>query len=479
MEAEHQAPSPDQTPQPSLDQTSEPTPELTPEPTPARRWSWLDTHGPVVGALLVFVPLVALYLLTANATRVQANDAIATALPAHQFVTEGNLTMDAYEDAPWLREGSDGRMVSNRFPGTVFLAVPAMWLHHQIAGDEFSHFPGAITASVVTAAAMAVLYLVLRHVTSPGRALAATFVAGLATSTWSISADTLWTHGPTQLFLGLSLLGLATERWARSGLALGFAVFTRPPTAVIAATLGLGELLRLRRLAPALRIGAVSLLGVGALVLYNWQVHGTPDPVGGYNPDHLNRIATMTVPRYLQNVAGTFLSPGRGVLVLSPFLLLLLPGLRRGWREVPGWGRTAAVAGVLYLLFHLRINRFSGGFDFITYRLTLEPLTMAAPLLVASYLAWVRARRWRLGTFWALVGLSFGIHAVAAHATSRDVDAGPWTFGELFNAIAHTHPVLLGLLAVAVPLGWWLGRRLYREPKPEPEPAATLEPVAP
>jgi hypothetical protein len=225
------------------------------------------------------------------------------------------------------------------------------------------------------------------------------------------------------------------------------------------------------------RVGVTSLLGLGGLLLYNWQVHGNPDPVGGYNPDHLDRVATMTIPRYLENVAGTLVSPGRGILVLSPFLVILALGLRAGWRRVPGWGRTTAVAGVLYMLFHLRINRFSGGFDFITYRLPLEPLTLAAPLLLASYLAWVRAKRWRMAAFWSLAALSFAIHAVAAVEPSRDVDARPWTFGELANAVTHTPAAALVVLAALVPLGWWLGRRLYRAPEPMPARVSDLEPV--
>lgn len=418
----------------------------------ARAWAWVDTRSPAVGAALVAVPLAVIYLLTANSTGVQANDAIATALPAHRLVTAGDLWMDAYaDDAPWLREGAGGHLVSNRFPGTIFLAVPFTWLHHLVAGPEFSFFAGAITAALVTAMAMAVLYLVLRRVTSPARATAATAIAALATPTWGISADILWTHGPTQLWLALGLLGVATERFARSGLAFGMAVFTRPPTAVIAAVTGIGESLRRRALRPLVRVGVMSALGLLALVAYNAVVHGDPDPVGGYNPDHLDRVVTMTVPRYLANVAGTLVSPARGVLVHSPFLIVLAIGLRRAWREAPAWTRTVAVAGVAYLLFHLRVNRFSGGFDFLTYRLPLEMLTVAAPLLVVAYVAWVRERRWRLVAFWTAVAASFSLQWLVAASLPLDVNANPWTFGELAVTIDHAHPLWLALL-IAIPL---------------------------
>ena len=73
---------------------------------------------------------------------------------------------------------------------------------------------------------------------------------GLATSTWSVSSQGLWQHGPAQLFMAAALYCVIRgERqgwfYAWSGLALGFMVASRQTTAVVAAALLLYVLRRL------------------------------------------------------------------------------------------------------------------------------------------------------------------------------------------------------------------------------------------
>ena len=89
----------------------------------------------------------------------------------------------------------------------------------------------------------------------------------------------------------------------------------------------------------------------------------------------------------------------RGLFVWSPFVLILLLGVRTGWRAAPSWARGAAVGGLIYFLIQMKANRYSGGGGFTGYRYPLEPLMAAAPLLVYVFREWVTVNRLRQRVF--------------------------------------------------------------------------------
>lgn len=424
----------------------------------------LDAQPAALGLLLVVAPLLLIYLITANTGPNQVNDTVATAVPAHTLAWEGTATLDEYAGRnAWFME-FDGRVVSNRHPGTILLAVP---FYRVLGGPELSFAPGAVTAALVAALAMGVLYLVLRRVVSPSTAMAGALVAGLATSTWSVSADALWNHGPDQLWLGLGLLGLAAGRYLPAGLAFGLALLTRPHTGVVAAVAGLHRSLAERRIWPAVAIAATTALGLAAFLWYGHVVFGQASLTGGHSGTAAGRVLGSAglageAARLAENVAGTLVSPNRGILTLSPFLLLLLPGLPAAWRAAPGWVRSAALAGATYMLVQLRVNYFDGGLNLFAYRLPLEMLTMAAPLLVLSYRGWVAGHTRRVQAFWTLVALSVAIQFLGAAVfvrdpsvvAIRDTTVIGWGAWELTAALSRLGPAGVAGLGMAVALVW-------------------------
>lgn len=415
------------------------------------------TSTPMTAALLA-AALSLVYLLTATTGGNQVNDTYATALAAHRLATHGDLTLDDYgitsEELPWLKE-VDGRLVSNRFPGAIFAGVPFYAL---VGRAEFSPVPAALASATLTALAMAVLYLVLRRVTPAGPALVATGIAALATPTWTVSADALWTHGPGQLWLAIAMLGLATERYAGSGLGFAAGLFTRPQTGVFAAVAGLVESWQRRSVAPAVQVGLTTSVGLVALLVYNATAFGSVSATGGYGSRPIERAASMSAVDYLVNLAGALVSPSRGLLVYSLFLVPLLWGLRAGWRHAPSWVRSCAVAGVAYFLVQMRANGFDGGYNVFGYRLPLEALTAATPLLALSYVHGIDRRPWLRRIFWGAVGAASMLHAVAAVAYVRQTILweSVWYPGELTALAAEVGPVLLwGLVLAGALAGLW------------------------
>jgi hypothetical protein len=152
------------------------------------------------------------------------------------------------------------------------------------------------------------------------------------------------------------------------------------------------------------------------------------------------------------------------VLLLTPFLWLLLPGLPAAWRRSPRWVRSAAVAGLCYAAVQLYLIRFIGGHGFYSYRTMIEPLTFLFPLLVVSYGTWTAAHRVRRAAFWGLVVLAAGFHSFGAVLDRHRVESGN-PFRE-FSAVAVAQDAGPALTAawVAVTLtgAWFAARRAWR-----------------
>ena len=152
--------------------------------------------------------------------------------------------------------------------------------------------------------------------------------------------------------------------------------------------------------------GGAILLAYDHALWARWEIFGGYDqPVAG---------SAHKVAAFFTGIAGDFVSPERGLLVMTPALLLLLPGLRPGWRVAPDWVRSAAVAGLGYLALQLWGIRFSGGNGFYSYRTTLETLTLCVPLLTLSWREWTSTTRRRRTTFAALATTSVALHAFGA-----------------------------------------------------------------
>lgn len=97
-------------------------------------------------------------------------------------------------------------------------------------------------------------------------------------------------------------------------------------------------------------IGGVPLVLLSAA--YNVAAFGTPIPVGYryhviHEQTHAQGLMGLTVPS-LQALYGITVSPYRGLLFMSPVLVLALPGLYLMWRQAPRY-RSAVITLVLII----------------------------------------------------------------------------------------------------------------------------------
>jgi len=198
--------------------------------------------------------------------------------------------------------------------------------------DRVARVMEKLSASTLAALSAALLYLLLRRRTGRGSALLLTAAYAFGTTTWVISSQALWQHGPAELLLVCMLLavtGPCTTRTAiAAGLICGLIACNRPQDSIFAAALGIYGLRWARRKAPLLIAAALAPLPL--LLAYN--VHALGNFGGGYglvvaSSFSLNAVLAQNP---LTGAAGLLLSPTRGLFIFSPFLLFLF----FGWRKV-------------------------------------------------------------------------------------------------------------------------------------------------
>ncbi len=386
--------------------------------------AWLRSRSPFA---LVFVPLSLFYLGTANLNSHSHIDPLTNALTGWHIGMTGSVILpdhaeaaneEQYGNVAWIVDSPRGP-VSQYPPGAAALSAPFYRLSGEPLADLYvegfnvpdapriafpfpSARPATITAALATAAAMGFLAAAIPYAgVSRAVAIGAGYVGGLGTTMWATASDALWQHGPASMWLALGIFLVARSHLWWAGLAFGAAVITRPHTALIVAAVGLTVAVSRWSVIPAIKVGVGSLLGLGGLLWYNSWLWGDLTISGGYGSGFTEQLTSANPLGYFENVVRGLVDPSHGLLLYSPFLLVLIPGLRAAWKRLPDWGRGAALGAVVYLLVQFKANRSTGGAGFVGYRYPLEALTAAGAILTLSYVHWVKARPFARNLFWA------------------------------------------------------------------------------
>jgi hypothetical protein len=238
----------------------------------------------------------------------------------------------------WMLPRPDGHIIS-MYPVVLPMLVaplylPAVaYLHHEgwtaARFDHVARVMEKLTASFLAALSASLLYLLLRRRADHRIALLLTVAYAFGTTTWVIASQALWQHGMAELLVIGALLFLTAPstvpRTMAAGLLLGLIAGNRPPDVILAAALGVyGLVWAGRRRAVLLMVTAA--LPMVVVLLYN--LHVARNVGGGYG---LIGKARFFQHDLLTGVAGLLVSPTRGLLIFSPFLLFLIPA----WRHLP------------------------------------------------------------------------------------------------------------------------------------------------
>lgn len=326
--------------------------------------------------MLLGLACVLIYM--ANGRSIGSGDVVPASYLAVALVRGDGVVLDRY--AALLR-GGDGRLpgylderrghVVSRYPiGPALIAAPlaaplVWWLDRAEPGwDRGSDraavrrrmdWIGKTTAAAITAAAVALLSVLLTRLGyGRGAVAAAVVAAGFGTGYLPVASQALWQHGPAALCLTAAMLGLqgpgsrrGMARAALAGAATALMVVCRTVDAVFAAVIGLWALRHLDRPARWAFFGPAFAIG-GLWAAYN--VHFFDTLTGGYAEiERMHPWAHGTHGTFTGSLIGgglgTLFSPSHGLLVYSPWVLVVGAGLFRAsvrrrlfeGGSLPGW----------------------------------------------------------------------------------------------------------------------------------------------
>jgi alpha-1,2-mannosyltransferase len=280
----------------------------------------------------------------------------------------------------WVVDGANGHTSIGRALGTIAAGLPAYLLLGQ---GGFSNLPGAITAGLLMATTLALVIVTWRPWVGRTVSLVSALVFGFTTPVWSVAANGIWPHTLTVLGITGMSWASSTRRWWLVGLFGGVTLWGRLHAAIIVAILGLALTWTRRDPRIAVKVGSVSALLLGLMCVWSRWMYGSWDPTSSYDASLFVGYAEKN-HLGMVNQLGLWISPDRGMLLWTPLLLVLLPALWRSWSTQPDWTRILLVGGLAYTLLQGALNRFSGGDQYYSYRLTLEMLTCALPGLVIA-----------------------------------------------------------------------------------------------
>lgn len=320
---------------------------------------------------------------------------------------------------PYFLRHMAGRWVSDYPVGAALLALP-FYLPAALGGADpdgriLIDLEKLAAASFVAASA-ALVFAGLRREFDRGLCWWVTAVYAVGTSSLSISSQALWQHGPGQLALAAAIYSLVRARrvsgWAGwAGLPLAFAVVVRPTNVIVAAALVVYAAVRY----PGQRLRL--LLTAMPPVLFNLWYNGWyfGDPFRTQFPI----FGIWNVP-LSEGLPGILLSPGRGLLVYSPILLVAGLGAILVWRAGGSrLFRTLAVGAAATILLYGKYDVWWGGWTFGP-RL-LADLNPALAMLLAPAFARVRRRPAVI----AVVAM-LGLWSAAAHGIGATERAPYW-----------------------------------------------------
>lgn len=215
------------------------------------------------------------------------------------------------------------------------LYVPAViWLNahgwEQPQVDRVAELMEKVSASLLASLASVLMYLLLRRERIRwSLPLAAAFAFG--TNTWMTSSQALWQHGTGELLIVTALLlvvaNASPARTAALGAVCVLMAANRPPDALIAGAFVLFIVWSRRRNALWLLAGAA--VPLAALLHYDLNFIG--HVAGGYA---LGKAPNeIFFRRDWSGALGLLVSPTRGLLVFTPFLIFVPVGLIQRLRE--------------------------------------------------------------------------------------------------------------------------------------------------
>jgi hypothetical protein len=295
-------------------------------------------------------------------------DSRGSLLVSQALLVDGTPRLDAYREEivglGYRLITKDGHL-HYYFPlGTSLFSVPAVGVARlfglDMAREQDDIRLQKILAGVLLAAATILIYALGRLQLGRLASFSLAVAYGACSSLTSTLGSALWSHDLAIFFVLLGLYVLMRIREGgganRGGLlaaslgAIAVAAWLCRPTAAL---FGLTSAAYLAWVRPRLLIpfGIALAVAGGSFVAWSWH------DLHQVLPDYYLPSRLGSSPRFAQALIGHLISPGRGLFVYSPILLVTLWGVARYGRSL--WRDPAVVVLVLWFIgFWLSLSRF-------------------------------------------------------------------------------------------------------------------------
>ncbi|HXH11554.1 MAG TPA: hypothetical protein VNP04_17535 [Alphaproteobacteria bacterium] len=330
---------------------------------------------------------------------------------------------------PYFLRLVDDHYISAYPPGSALAALP-IYLIPVISGmpatSTWVLCLEKLSASLITAISVLFLFWALRELVTERWAVILAVLYAFGTSSFSVSSQALWQHGPSQLFLAASLFlftrGLREEQYiAYAGFTMASAVVMRPTDVLIALPMGCYVLHKHWKKLPNFVLFAMP--PAAFLLAYNYIYFGSILETGYGRP--FNPTSFFWQTPFLQGFSGILFSPGRGLFVFSPVLLLSIVGVIHLWIKGPWAFRYLSLGSLFVVLLYSRWFAWWGGWSY-------GPRLLADLALLLCFFLYpiteMIRRRWFLKLVFAILALlSVGCHALGVfwYDTSWDARNDP------------------------------------------------------
>jgi len=322
-----------------------------------------------VGRYLFFL-LLAVYLLSAS-LRIDSGDGETMYRVAYSLATGRGLAVPLVEAnlvegrTGYGRVGRDGRYYSKYGLGWSLAVAPLCFFGRGVAALLPAVTKGFATRAAVmlfnplaSAAAGVLLFHLARCLYAQRLAVVLALLYALGTIAW-YHAKSAFSEPLVVLLLLQAILAVERRRFVAAGLALGGMIVTRQTALLLAVPVASWALTRDREvgLNSLLRRFALLLLpmGLGQLAVLGYNIYRFEDAlVSGYG-----RVS-WRVP-LLRGLYNQLLSPGKGLFVFMPVLLLGVIGWPALFRRRRDWAWLVLIVVLCYLVPHALYGNWSGG----------------------------------------------------------------------------------------------------------------------
>ncbi len=275
-------------------------------------------------------------LINARLPITTAWDSSWTIHTATSLLKEGNTDLDEYIDYSTILSRTHGgwTIINSRghfytiFPlGVSLVAVPFVYIFNRFWDLDLTEYYEQIErliASCIIALCAALIYLLASQFINKIQALLVTFIFSFCTSAWSIGTRALWQHGPSMLFLALTLYLFVLARKKPylaqfAGITLAFSYLVRPTNIIVIGIFSIFILFSYRKYALYYFFWLTVIIGL--FFIHNLNIYGA------ILPKYYLYRKTGVDAGFFVRLLGHLVSPSRGIFIFSPILLFSILGI--------------------------------------------------------------------------------------------------------------------------------------------------------